>query len=725
MFETGDWSRNSNGGPQTGIVVRNTFIDVCPLEEDSDGDNPSPHCASPHRGSPHRRNLSAPPSSPSRRGHHYGPEFVDSDQEEEEDPGSIPSYQYAPDKGLLKAEDEDQGMNWLPSPPSPKKVPGKPKKPRNLEAAASLSGARLSGVHGPRDVDPYAAHGLTPATGGDAGSRFCGLGGLGSGGGLGSMFSGGGLGVFGTAGGGGMVPSGLSTAPTGGFGLTEGYGPSPGLGYGLTESYVCNNGTGAGLLGAGFDPVALGGLGRSLGGPTGMVGMDPLLGGLPGVVPGVPGVEPLLGGLSHFGGCGFSHLGREMPAPPMGPPTLNLSSQVLSNERLSTAPTTTSGPHSGAPQGEAGSAYISEHAPMSAPLTGHIPIEAPAYVLRNLAGNAASTPATTAAPLHLAQQDLGQVDAGSRRPSMQAVAPTQSGWAEADTARLGRGAGDLGGMAGYLNTLGVAGNGVDHYTAEGSYMDAGSTVAYGLGLDTACPPGPWAAAGAATQQSAHAPWLGPGVLQALEQVDVSGHGGRMGRGKGGGRGQGKSQRGEDPSGSGAAADREAKGRVPLSGGGPKRTDYIKKYGGVPEPDHNAGQYHNNNNNNNNGNNANVNVPITTMMLKNIPCRKGQEEVMMHIDQKGFGNRYDFFYLPRDVKFRANLGYAFINFLTPEDAENFSKEMNGYRFSTSGSMKACQVVPAHVQGLMNNLAAFKRTEVMRSSRRPFFSTMVNV
>lgn len=151
----------------------------------------------------------------------------------------------------------------------------------------------------------------------------------------------------------------------------------------------------------------------------------------------------------------------------------------------------------------------------------------------------------------------------------------------------------------------------------------------------------------------------------------------------------------------------------MSGGGPKRTDYIKKYGPVSEhEEHDGGA-------------VGGAVPITTMMLKNIPCRKSQEEVMMHIDQKNFGGRYDFFYLPRDVKFRANLGYAFINFLTPEDASAFSDEMNGYRFSGSGSTKACAVVPAHVQGLTNNLAAFKRTEVMRSSRKPYFSSGVNV
>eukprot|EP00928_Gymnodinium_smaydae_P063092 TRINITY_DN46775_c0_g1_i1.p1 TRINITY_DN46775_c0_g1~~TRINITY_DN46775_c0_g1_i1.p1 ORF type:complete len:573 (-),score=107.29 TRINITY_DN46775_c0_g1_i1:140-1858(-) len=147
----------------------------------------------------------------------------------------------------------------------------------------------------------------------------------------------------------------------------------------------------------------------------------------------------------------------------------------------------------------------------------------------------------------------------------------------------------------------------------------------------------------------------------------------------------------------------------MSGGGPKRTDYQKKYGGAEDDDAGAGDK----------------LPITTMMLKNIPCRKSQQEVMSHIDVSGFSGTYDFFYLPCDTKFRANLGYAFVNFMTPEDAERFSQAMDGYRFPGSGSNKACAVVPAHVQGLVNNLSAFKRTEVMRSRRKPYFSAIQGV
>mmetsp|Transcript_36418 Transcript_36418/g.82578 ORF Transcript_36418/g.82578 Transcript_36418/m.82578 type:complete len:652 (+) Transcript_36418:95-2050(+) len=169
---------------------------------------------------------------------------------------------------------------------------------------------------------------------------------------------------------------------------------------------------------------------------------------------------------------------------------------------------------------------------------------------------------------------------------------------------------------------------------------------------------------------------------------------------------------ENANAGGAKGDSDAaKARqAPLGGGGgPKRTNYLSKYGPASAAEASG--------------TTTTEQQITTMMLKNIPCRKSQEEVMMHVDQNGYSGRYDFFYLPRDVKFRANLGYAFINFITQEDALRFQAEMNGYRFVGSGSSKACSVVPAHVQGLMNNLAAFKRTEVMRSNRKPFFSGVV--
>merc|ERR1740138_962850 len=100
------------------------------------------------------------------------------------------------------------------------------------------------------------------------------------------------------------------------------------------------------------------------------------------------------------------------------------------------------------------------------------------------------------------------------------------------------------------------------------------------------------------------------------------------------------------------------------------------------------------------------------MLRHIPCRKTQEEVMAHIDRKQFEGRYAFLYLPSDTRCGANLGYAFVNFLTAEDAARFMKEMTGYRFSGCGSAKACAVAPAHVQGLKQNLTTFNRMEVMR-------------
>lgn len=53
------------------------------------------------------------------------------------------------------------------------------------------------------------------------------------------------------------------------------------------------------------------------------------------------------------------------------------------------------------------------------------------------------------------------------------------------------------------------------------------------------------------------------------------------------------------------------------------------------------------------------------MLRNIPNRYSQAGLLEEIDHSGFKGSYDFFYLPMDTQNRTNVGYAFINFVTPE------------------------------------------------------------
>ena len=50
---------------------------------------------------------------------------------------------------------------------------------------------------------------------------------------------------------------------------------------------------------------------------------------------------------------------------------------------------------------------------------------------------------------------------------------------------------------------------------------------------------------------------------------------------------------------------------------------------------------------------------TTVMIKNIPNKYTQKMLLERIDAKHAG-RYDFFYLPIDLKNNCNVGYAFIN-----------------------------------------------------------------
>merc|ERR1719160_780102 len=105
--------------------------------------------------------------------------------------------------------------------------------------------------------------------------------------------------------------------------------------------------------------------------------------------------------------------------------------------------------------------------------------------------------------------------------------------------------------------------------------------------------------------------------------------------------------------------------------------------------------------------------VTTVMLRHIPNKYTQATLLLELDRMGFAGRYDFFYLPMDVHNRTNVGYAFINFLTPQDALRFSRILTNYKFQQHSSQKIATVSPAHIQGLVRNLFHFSNRAVSQS------------
>lgn len=105
--------------------------------------------------------------------------------------------------------------------------------------------------------------------------------------------------------------------------------------------------------------------------------------------------------------------------------------------------------------------------------------------------------------------------------------------------------------------------------------------------------------------------------------------------------------------------------------------------------------------------------VTTMMLRNIPNKYTQNTLLQEIDDLGFSGTYDFFYLPMDVHNRSNVGYAFINFLSPPNAERFRRIFSDHRFQRFQSRKISSVCTAHVQGLDANLRHFENRAVTHS------------
>jgi len=107
---------------------------------------------------------------------------------------------------------------------------------------------------------------------------------------------------------------------------------------------------------------------------------------------------------------------------------------------------------------------------------------------------------------------------------------------------------------------------------------------------------------------------------------------------------------------------------------------------------------------------------TTVMLRNIPNNYTRAMLLELLDSQGLAGRYDFVYLPFDFKTEAGLGFAFVNLLTPEDAELCKVHLTGFRSWAIPSGKVCEVgwSGADQQGLEANSERYRNSSVMHSS-----------
>ncbi|KAM3302073.1 protein MEI2-like 2 isoform X1 [Capsicum chacoense] len=106
---------------------------------------------------------------------------------------------------------------------------------------------------------------------------------------------------------------------------------------------------------------------------------------------------------------------------------------------------------------------------------------------------------------------------------------------------------------------------------------------------------------------------------------------------------------------------------------------------------------------------------TTLMIKNIPNKYTSKMLLTAIDET-HKNTYDFLYLPIDFKNKCNVGYAFINMVSPLHIISFYEAFNGKKWEKFNSEKVASLAYARIQGKVALVAHFQNSSLMNEDKR---------
>ncbi|KAL0328317.1 UNVERIFIED_CONTAM: protein MEI2-like 2 [Sesamum calycinum] len=106
---------------------------------------------------------------------------------------------------------------------------------------------------------------------------------------------------------------------------------------------------------------------------------------------------------------------------------------------------------------------------------------------------------------------------------------------------------------------------------------------------------------------------------------------------------------------------------------------------------------------------------TTLMIKNIPNKYTSKMLLTAIDETHKGT-YDFLYLPIDFKNKCNVGYAFINMVSPSHIITFYEAFNGKKWEKFNSEKVASLAYARIQGKAALVSHFQNSSLMNEDKR---------
>lgn len=106
---------------------------------------------------------------------------------------------------------------------------------------------------------------------------------------------------------------------------------------------------------------------------------------------------------------------------------------------------------------------------------------------------------------------------------------------------------------------------------------------------------------------------------------------------------------------------------------------------------------------------------TTLMFRNLPNNYNRFTLLHMLDSEGFKGSYSLVYLPTDFRNFAGFGYAFVNFVSHEEARRAKTSFQGFARWRVPSRKICDVVwSGPVQGLQAHTERYRNSPVMHDS-----------